>query len=112
MHVLCFIQLIATPWTVALQAPLSMGFSRQNCQSGVPFPSPGYLPYLGIERVSLVVLALAGRFFTAKTSRKAKGMSRGTVIAFQMAPPEEFNLPLPGEGTDQSESEKEEGGWI
>ena len=39
-------------------------------------------------------------------------MSRGTVIAFQMAPPEEFNLPLPGEGTDRSESEKEEGGWI
>ena len=97
---------------VACQAPLSVKFSRQEYKSGLPFPSPGYLPHLGIEPVSLVVPALAGRFFTAETPRKAKGMSRGMVIAFQMAPPEEFNLPLPGEGTDQNESEKEEGGWI
>ena len=34
----------ATPWTVALQAPLSMGFSRQECWDGLPFPSPGDLP--------------------------------------------------------------------
>ena len=38
-----------TPQTVAYQAPLSMGFSRQECWSGVPFPSPGDLPDLGIE---------------------------------------------------------------
>ena len=36
--------LFATPWTVAYQAPLSMGFSRQECWSGLPFPSPGDLP--------------------------------------------------------------------
>ena len=39
----------ATPWTVACQAPLSMGFSRQECWSGLPFPSPGDLPDPGVE---------------------------------------------------------------
>ena len=43
------VQLFATPWTVAHQAPLSMGFSRQEYWSGLPFPSPGDLPHLGIE---------------------------------------------------------------
>ena len=42
----------ATPWTVALQAPLSMGFSRQEYWSGLPFPSPGDLPNPGIEAES------------------------------------------------------------
>ena len=41
--------LFATPWTVAHQAPLSMEFSRQEYWSGLPFPSPGYLPNPGIE---------------------------------------------------------------
>ena len=41
--------LFVTPWTVAYQAPPSMGFSRQECWSGLPFPSPGDLPDLGIE---------------------------------------------------------------
>ena len=39
----------ATPWTVSYQAPPSMGFSRQKCWSGLPFPSPGDLPNPGIE---------------------------------------------------------------
>ena len=39
----------ATPWTVARQAPLSMGFSRQECWSGLPFPPAGDLPHPGIE---------------------------------------------------------------
>ena len=43
------VQLFATPWTVAYQAPPSMGFSRQECWSGLPFPSPGDLPDPGIE---------------------------------------------------------------
>ena len=42
------VQLFATPWTVAYQAPLSMGFSRQEYWSGLPFPSPGDLPDPGI----------------------------------------------------------------
>ena len=43
------VQLFATPWTVAHQAPLSMGFSRQEYWSGLPFPSPGDLPDPGTE---------------------------------------------------------------
>ena len=43
------IQLFATPWTVAYYAPLSIGFSRQEYWSGLPFPSPEDLPDPGIE---------------------------------------------------------------
>ena len=43
------VRLFATPWTVAYQAPLSVGFSRQEYWSGLPFPSPGALPNPGIE---------------------------------------------------------------
>ena len=46
---LSHVQLFATPWTVAYEAPPSMGFSRQECWSGLPFPSPGDLPNPGIE---------------------------------------------------------------
>ena len=42
-------RLFATPWTVAYQAPRSMGFSRQECWSGLPFSSPGDLPDPGIQ---------------------------------------------------------------
>ena len=42
-------RLFATPWTAAYQAPLSMGFSRQEYWSGLPFPPPGDLPDPGIE---------------------------------------------------------------
>ena len=57
----CFscVQFFLTMWTVAYQAPLSMGFSRQEYWSGLPFPTPGDLPELGMEPVSP---ALAGRF--------------------------------------------------
>ena len=44
---------LVTPRTVALQAPLSMGFSREEFWSGLPFPSPGDLPLPGIEPGSL-----------------------------------------------------------
>ena len=40
---------LVTPWTIAHQAPLSMGFSRQEYWSGLPFPSPGDLPNPGIK---------------------------------------------------------------
>ena len=46
------VQLFATPWTAAYQVPPSMGFSRQECWSGLPFPSPGDLPNPGIEPAS------------------------------------------------------------
>ena len=47
-------QLFATLWTVACQAPLSMGFHRQEYWSGLPFPSPGDLPNPGIKPTSLI----------------------------------------------------------
>ena len=53
----------AAPWTVAHQAPLSMGSSRQEYCSGLPFLSPRDLPDPGMELASL---ALAGRFFTTE----------------------------------------------
>ena len=49
---LSHVQLFAMPWTVAHQAPLSMGFSRQEYWSGLPFPSPGDLPNPWIEPMS------------------------------------------------------------
>ena len=49
MKLLSHVRLFATPWTVANQAPLSMGFSRQQYWSGLPFPSPGNLPDPGME---------------------------------------------------------------
>ena len=67
----CFscVQLFATLWTIAFKAPLSVGFSRQEYWSGLPFPPPGDLPDPRIEPKSPVSLALAGRFFTTRTTR-------------------------------------------
>ena len=57
----------ATTWTVACQAPLSIGFTRQEYSSGLPFPSPGDLPDPGIEPMSP---ALAGEFLTTELPGK------------------------------------------
>ena len=62
--VLSRVWLFVTPWTVAHQAPLSMGFPRQEYWSGLPFPSPGDLPDSGIEPASLASPVLAGGFCT------------------------------------------------
>ena len=62
------VQLFSTPWTVAYQAPLSMGFSRQEYWSGLPSPPPGDLPHSGIEPASLMFPALEGRFFATSTT--------------------------------------------
>ena len=58
------VRLFATPGTVAHQATLSMGFSRQECWSGLPCPPPGDLPNPGVEPPSLMSPALAGRFLS------------------------------------------------
>ena len=62
------VRLFMTLWAVALQAPLSMGFSRQEYWSGLPCPPPGELPDLG----SLTTPALAGRFFTTSATWEAQ----------------------------------------
>ena len=61
-----------TLWTVDCQAPLSVGFSRQEYWSGLPCPSPGDLPNPGTELASLMSPALADRFFTTSTPWEAR----------------------------------------
>ena len=58
-----------TPWTVA-QAPLTMGFLRQEYWSGLPFPYPGDLPDPGIKPISPVAPTLPGGFFTTEPRGK------------------------------------------
>ena len=65
--ILSCVQLFATPWTIARQAPLSMEFPRQEYWSGLPFPPPGDLHDSGIESAAS---ALATRFFTTALSGK------------------------------------------
>ena len=67
VRVLSHIRLFATLWTEACQAPLSMGFSRQEYWSGLPCPPPGDLPNTGIKLVSP---ALAGGFLTTEPPEK------------------------------------------
>ena len=58
------VQLFAIPWTVTPPVPLSMGFSRQEFWSGLPYPPPWELPDPGIKPVSLLTPALTEGFFT------------------------------------------------
>ena len=60
------------PGTVACQAPLSVGFSRQEYWSGLPCPPPGHLPDPGIKPESLLSAALTGGFFTTSTPWEAQ----------------------------------------
>ena len=62
------VQLFVTLWTVALRAPLSIGFSKQEHSSGLPRPPPGDLLYPGIKSASLMHPALAGSFFTSSAT--------------------------------------------
>ena len=72
MCVLSRVRRFAAQWTVAHQAPLSMDFSRQECWSRLPFPTPGDLPEPGIESASLASPVLAGRFFPTVPPGKPK----------------------------------------
>ena len=69
----CFsrVQLFVTPWTAACQAPLSIGFSRQEYCSGLPCPPPENLPDPGIEPMFLMSPTLVGGFFTTSASWEA-----------------------------------------
>ena len=64
-------RLFATPESIDHQAPLSMGFSRQELWSGLPFPPTGDLLDPGIEPQSLTSPALAGRFITTDATWEA-----------------------------------------
>ena len=65
------VPLFATPWTIAHQASLSIGFSRQECWSRLPCPPPGDLPDPGTEPTTLKSPALAGKLFTTSTTWEA-----------------------------------------
>ena len=64
-------QLFAAPWAAACQGPLSMGFSRQEYWSGLPFSTPGDLPDRGIKPMSFASPALTGEFFTTELPGKS-----------------------------------------
>ena len=64
-----------------------MGFSRQEYWSGVPFPSPGNLPYPGIEPVSLMSPALAGGFFTTSATWEAQYTNKDIVFLYSVTFP-------------------------
>ena len=75
VFVLSHFWFFVTPWTVALQAPLSMKFSRQEYWSGLPFPPSGDLPDPGIELICLLcLLHLASGFFTTRTTWEVCGV--------------------------------------
>ena len=75
------VQLFATPWTVAHQAPLFMGFSRQEYWSGLSFPSPWDLPNPGIKSHTLGSATLVGRFFTIEPPEKQSPQGKYTFRA-------------------------------
>ena len=66
------VQLYVILWTLALQAPLSMGYCRQEYWSGLSCPPPGDLPDPGIKPSSLTSPVLAGGFFTTSTMLSSK----------------------------------------
>ena len=77
VYLLSRVQLFATPWTVAQEAPLSVELCRQEYWSWLPFPPPGDLSELGIEPASP---ALAGRFFKAEPPGKSHFAHREGLI--------------------------------
>ncbi len=86
------VRLFATPWTVAHQAPLSMGFSRQEYWSGLPFPTPGDLPNPGIKPGSPAWLADP---LPAEPQGKPKNTGVGSLSLLQhIFPTQELNWGL------------------
>ena len=74
-------RLFATPCTVVACQALSMGFSRREYWSGLPFPPPGDLPNPGSEPMSSVSPALTGKFFTTELLRKPTNMLTNSLIS-------------------------------
>ena len=83
VQLLSCVRLFATLQTVAHQAPLSMGFPRQENWSVLPLPSPGDSPDPGIDPTSP---ALAGRFFTTEPPGKPTGITYYTFLSPEMFP--------------------------
>ena len=95
------VPLFTTPWTVTHQAPLSMGFSRPEYWSGLPFPPPGNLPDPGIKPRSPTAPALSGGFFTTEPPGKPQlpvWASALQPLAWFVAPPAPPPLRSPHKG--------------
>ena len=75
------VRLFVTLWTVARQAPLSMGFSRQEYCSGLPFPPPGYLPDLGIIKNFIIIKSNSLPHFRNKENRQIITQHRTDTIS-------------------------------
>ena len=94
-------QLFVTPWTVARQASLSMEFSRQEYETGLPFPPPGDFPNPGTELWSSESPALTGGFFTTESPGKqctapVKKSQTRTVFGLKHIIKILNELPIPG----------------
>ena len=97
----------ATSWTTAHQAPLSMGFPRQKCWSGLPFPPPGNPPDTGMEPISP---ALAGGFFTTELPGKPHKANTLTNRPEQRWKSRKFRLPRNGQcSPEECQAKKQEG---
>ena len=72
MQLLSCVQFFATSWTVVRQAPLAMGFSKEEYWSGLPSPPPGDLPHPQIKPASLMSPALAGGLFPTSATWEAQ----------------------------------------
>ena len=83
--VLSRVSLFATPWTVAHQAPLSMGSFRQEYWSGLPYPFPGDVANPGTEPAFLTSSALAGSFFTTSKYHLRRPRTQGQSRALRPA---------------------------
>ena len=77
---LSWVGVFPTPWTIVCQAPLSLGFSRQEYWSELPFPPPGDLPYPGIKPMSPESPALADGVFTTKPPGKSRSNMINCVV--------------------------------
>ena len=106
MHaqILSNVQLFVTPWTVACQAPLSIG---QECWSWLLFPPPGDLPDQGTEPESLTSPALAGGFLTTSTTWEKEMAAPSSILAWGIPGTEEpgglLSVGLPRVGHDWSD---------
>ena len=85
------VRLFGSPWTVACQAPLSMGCPRQAYWSGLPFPHPGIFPTHGIKLVFPASLSLAGGFFATEPPEKPLRNSRRK-LKISFLPAESFSF--------------------
>lgn len=78
-QLLSCVQSFVTPWTVVCQAPLSMGFIKQECWSGLPFPLPEILANSGIKPMSPLSPALQGDSLLLRH----QGSPRITILKFK-----------------------------